>query len=103
MDSQEMYSLIQGLSQRAFAASWMTNAEFQIWRLATEGGSWGLLDAMEESETLKLLLRGAVELGEWVRGPVGQVPIPLTEWREMYREWRNSPAFDPQPPQWPTE
>ena len=63
MDSQEMYSLIQGLSQRAFAASWMTNAEFQIWRLATEGGSWGLLDAAEESETLNLLFARGGRVG----------------------------------------
>ena len=79
------------------------DAEFQIWRLATEGGSWGLVVAEEESETLNLLLEGAGVRGEWVPGPAGPVPIPLIEWREAYREWRSSSAFDPQMPQWPTE
>lgn len=84
-----MYDLMVGLSQEYFAASWMSGTEYQLWRLATEGGTWGNLQAEMASATLNRLLQLAGERGQWMRWSAGPYPIDLDEWRVAYRSWRS--------------
>jgi hypothetical protein len=94
-EADEMFNLISHLSEEAYAAGWMKDSEYDVWRLATEGGSWGRIEAQDETETLDSLLRLSGERSEWMTWSAGPVPVALDEWRQTYRDWRNGPSYNP--------
>lgn len=83
--------LVSDLSEKAYYATWMGNAEFEVWRLATEGGSWGRIDSEDSADQLKEALAISRSLGVWVvmDDETGFVkPIPVEAWLRAYERWR---------------
>jgi hypothetical protein len=62
----EIHRVISELSEQAYSADWMREAEYDVWRLITEGGSWGHLTSEEVEPQLRRLLRLAASSGCWV-------------------------------------
>ena len=54
---EEIGALIEELSENAYPAARMKDAESEVWRLAPEGGVWGQIQAQEQSGVLVRLLR----------------------------------------------
>jgi len=89
----EIQRIISELSEEAYAAGWMQEAEYDVWRLSTEGGSWGHLTATEAEPQLRRLLQLAGSSGCWViwdELSEEERPVRLLDWYASYRAWRNA-------------
>jgi hypothetical protein len=61
-EEHHLRDLMSEISERCWYAGWMGNTEFQVWRLATEGGSWGVSTALELVGELEAVRTLAEEL-----------------------------------------
>jgi hypothetical protein len=89
----EIQQIISELSEQAYSAGWMRQAEYDVWRLGVEGGSWGHLTSSEVEPQLRQLLHLAASEDYWVIQDEAlgkERPVPLPNWRSRYRSWRNS-------------
>lgn len=82
--------LMSQISETCYCAGWMADCEFDIWRLATEGGDWGLCDASYLPE-LAIIRTHAESIDRWIvwnesndKDAPFYKAIPLNEWRPMY-------------------
>jgi hypothetical protein len=48
-DWHQLADIVSELSESAYSAGWMVDSEFDVWRLASEGGIWGRIGAGELS------------------------------------------------------
>jgi hypothetical protein len=83
--------LVNDLSRRAAAAKWLGDAEFDVWRLVTEGGRWGRVTSGDSTDQLSEALTISSKLGIWVGmdDETGFVkPIPIEAWLRSYERWR---------------
>lgn len=87
---------ISQVSEACLYAGWASETEFAVWRLATEGGSWGRCSATELKSQLNEIKALAHALGEWVvwsdRADCDNEPVDLAQWRIRYDEWRATQA-----------
>lgn len=83
--------IISDISEDFYCAGWLIDAEFEVWRLMQEGGTWGMGAASAIPEDLGALRSIAESTGYWVRwdgnADPSTVPVPLDTWREMYATW----------------
>src|SRR5690349_11296056 len=93
-DEHRLRDLISEVSEAAFFAGWMEDAEYEVWRLATQGGAWGRTDAEESAGLLTEALSTARRIDRWViwseRTGCDNEPIPLGDWSSMFRAWADS-------------
>jgi hypothetical protein len=113
---------MEELSEDSYAAGWMQDLEYDLWRIAKAGGGpYGM--SCITKEQADELLRLAQDAGGWYEGgeaPDGTMPFtPLAEWEKYFaerfavdepkriawREWRErqQAAFDagqPVDPKW---
>jgi hypothetical protein len=90
--------LVSDLSEQAFYASWEYHGEFRVWRLATEGGSWGRITSEDSADQLKEALAISRRLGIWVvfDDETDFVkPIPIEAWLRSYERWRAGISPEP--------
>jgi len=90
---REIQRIISDLSEEAYSAGWMQEAEYDVWRLSTEGGSWGHLTAAEAEPQLRQLLQLVGSSGYWVMwdgSSEEERPVRLQDWYSRYRTWRNA-------------
>jgi hypothetical protein len=83
--------LVSDLSEKAWYAGWLGDTEFDIWRLATEGGTWGRITSEDSADELREALAMSRRLGIWVAwdDETGFVkPIPIEAWLPAYERWR---------------
>lgn len=73
--------MISDISEECYCSQWMTGAEFDVWRLATEGGEWGQGSA-DNLPQLAALRRFALHTGWWFIGY--DRPVPMAEWLVEY-------------------
>jgi hypothetical protein len=83
--------LVSDLSREAFHAGCLFDAEFEVWRLATEGGTWGRITPEDSADQLSEALSISRRLGIWVvfDDETDFVkPIPIEAWLRSYERWR---------------
>ena len=87
---QQLIDFISELSEEAYAAGWMQDVEYQLWRRLQDGpGRYGRLDVTPAHilrlRTLSERCRG------WVywHDDTCETFIPLREWTAMYAIWRS--------------
>jgi hypothetical protein len=89
---QRLRDLMSEISEASHSAGWMLDTEFEVWRLATEGGVWGRSTAAELQQLLEEASGLAQKLGKWIvwrDGPDSDTrAIDLAEWRRLYADWR---------------
>jgi hypothetical protein len=91
-DEQLLRDLISDVSQVCYAAGWMADAEFNVWRLATEGGNWGWVAASAVRTQLDQALGLASAIGRWVvwseESGCQHEAIDMLDWKARYATWR---------------
>ena len=91
-EEQCLRDLMSEISEASYYAGWMRDTEFEVWRLATEGGAWGRATAAELQQALKEISALAQKLGKWIAwrdGPGSDnQAISLAEWRRLYADWK---------------
>jgi len=91
-EEEGLRDLMSEISEASYDAGWMRDTEFEVWRLATEGGAWGRATAAELHRALEEISALAQKLGKWIVG--GDAPgsdnqaISLAEWRRLYADWK---------------
>lgn len=82
--------LMSDVSEDCYAAGWMSDCEYDIWRLVTEGGAWGMCSA-DDLPQLAIIRVHAERIDRWIRwnkdgGPDDgyYLAVPLGEWRPDY-------------------
>jgi hypothetical protein len=75
---------ISDLSEDAYAAGWMHDCEYEIWREMQEGPGWYLASVPGEVEILAALSR---MVGGWVTWDRGPQFCPMSEWLTKYDAW----------------
>jgi hypothetical protein len=80
------------ITEASYYAGWMRDTEFEVWRLATEGGAWGRGTAAELQQALEEISALARKLRRWIvwrDGPGSDNrAISLAEWRRLYADWK---------------
>lgn len=76
-DQHRLRDLISDISETCWYAGWLSETEFDVWRLATEGGSWGRCSAAEIEGQVAEVMRLAKELGVW-------------DWQVRYDAWKRT-------------
>lgn len=91
--AQAMGDVISALSERAYAAGWMMDCEFDVWASLTEperyAGRWHLED--HERWHLSMLSReanGWVQLNTEDEAGGEYALVPMEEWLPMYADWK---------------
>lgn len=89
-DWRQVGVLISDVSETLYCAGWMQHAEYDVYRLMTEGGNWGMGDAASVCEYLGALTSLSRLYGVWVTWCVehGEEPIELDQWKPIYEQWR---------------
>jgi hypothetical protein len=89
------------VTETAYYAGWLPETEFEVWRLATEGGSWGHCRLASEAQpALGKALNLARQIGVWVvsdtsRQGCENSAVPLEDWQPRFDAWRRvHPATD---------
>lgn len=83
-------AIISDISEDMYCAGWMQHAEYDVYRLMTEGGRWGMgcaSDAAEQLGALRSLSRRHEVWVTWCEDH-GQEPIRLDQWKPVYVQWR---------------
>ena len=80
-EEQRLRDLMSEISEASYYACWMRDTEFEVWRLATEGGVWGRSTAAELQQALEMISALAQNLGKWI------------VWREW--SWFGQPGRQP--------
>ncbi len=82
--------IISDVSEECYAAGWMQHAEYDVWRLMIEGGSWGQRNASEVGEELGALRSLSQRFDVWVTwcDEHGEEPMRLDDWQRVYGQWR---------------
>ena len=62
-EEQCLRDLMCEISEASYYAGWMRDTEFEVWRLATEGGVWGRSTAAELQQALEVISALAQKLG----------------------------------------
>jgi hypothetical protein len=93
-EEHHLRDLMSDISEACYSAGWLSETEFDVWRLATEGGTWGRGDATELQEELAQIMALSRQLGRWIvwfdtKGSDHQA-IDLDEWKRRYHEWRTA-------------
>ncbi len=87
-EQHRLRDLISEVSETCSYAGWAGDTEFEVWRLATEGGTWGHCSADELETQLAEALALAKELGVWVtwsdRSGCDNEPVRLPDWQIRY-------------------
>ena len=84
------------ISERCWFAGWEDETEFEVWRLAAEGGSWGRSSAIELARELDVIRAFAEEIDRWIVWRTPETPssdheaLVLVDWRERYAAWNAS-------------
>lgn len=91
-DQHRLRDLISDMSETCWSAGWLEETEFDVWRLATEGGTWGRCSAAEIDAQLAEVITLSKELGVWVvwsgRPGCDNEPVPLSDWQVRYNAWK---------------
>ena len=89
-DWKRLASIMSDISETLYCAGWMQHTEYDVYRMMTEGGSWGLGDATWVGEELGALRSLSERHHVWVRwcDMHGAEPMPLDTWRPVYAQWR---------------
>lgn len=80
---------MERLSEDAYAAGWMHDIGFDIWRLAKAGGgTYGMsvITAEESAEFMEL----ARDAGGWHEVGESELITPLPEWEAKYAAWEKA-------------
>jgi hypothetical protein len=85
--------VISEVSEKAYYAGWMQDAEFEVWRLAHEGGTWGHGTAEELASLLGEGMDLANQLDRWIvwsqlDEECDNQAMPLSDWKRQYTSWR---------------
>jgi hypothetical protein len=92
-DEQRLRDGISDISERCRNAGWEHEAEFEVWRLAVEGGRWGRHSADELHPELGALVTRARRLDRWIAWrpePNSEHDgVDLHEWERRYAHWRS--------------
>lgn len=78
-DWRKVGAIISDISETLYYAGWLSHAEYDVYRLMTEGGRWGIGDASQVGEQLGALRSLSERHGVWVCycSEHGQEPTPL--------------------------
>jgi len=92
-EQHRLRDLISDVSERCWAASWMSDTEFEVWRLTTEGGSWGQGDVGDLAGLLARVQALAQQLDAWIvpsdhERDCDHEPREQAIWRQEYASWR---------------
>jgi hypothetical protein len=91
-DEHTLRDRISDISEKCWSASWELGTEFEVWRLATEGGTWGRGSATELHADLVGLLDLARRLDRWIvwrsDDDTDHQAVDLREWERRYAVWR---------------
>jgi hypothetical protein len=90
-DHRRLRDLISEVSQLAYHAGWMNDAEFHVWRLATEGGEWGRTSA----EEARSQLADALNLARLVDGSYGRTDVNATTRPSLWLTGRTASRLGP--------
>lgn len=95
-EEHHLRDLMSEISERCWFAGWEAAMEFDVWRLATEGGTWGRSSSTEVACELDVIRTYAEEIDRWivlrrpeVRGS-GHEALVLADWRARYAAWKDS-------------
>ena len=100
-EEQHLYDLMSEISERSWYAGWLIGTEFEVWRLAHEGGTWGRGASSELGEDLREIRALSERLQRWIVRPdqpregCDAESIPLTSWETMYDAWRSTWTSSP--------
>jgi hypothetical protein len=88
--------LISDVSEACYYAGWMSDPEFEVWRLLTEGGRWGHGRADELAPILREVATESERQRVWIvwsdRAGCDNEPIDLELWKARYASWRRKHA-----------
>lgn len=87
LHTSALAALISSVSEECWSAGWLMGAEFDVWRLCTEGGAWGMLTA-EQLPELAGIRAYAEHIGWWFSDY--EEPIRMEQWLPMYAAWRET-------------
>jgi hypothetical protein len=97
-EQHRLRDLISDVSESCLYAGWAGDAEFHVWRLATEGGNWGHCSATEVRERLVDAIGLAHALGQWIvwseKDGCDNGPVDLTDWKHRYAVWMSAGASE---------
>jgi hypothetical protein len=91
VDWRVLEQLVSDLSEAAYYATCLVDTEFDVWRLATEGGTWGRITSEDSADQLREALTISRRLGLWVvmDDETDFVkPLPIEAWLRSYQRWR---------------
>jgi hypothetical protein len=95
-EQHELRDLISDVTEIAHYAGWLPDTEFEVWRLAIEGGSWGhCRSASEAQPTLGNALALARKLGVWIVWDETGLDcenraVSLDDWQTRFDAWRGT-------------
>lgn len=95
-EEHRLRDLMSEISERCWYAGWEGGTEYEVWRLATEGGRWGDSTALELARELEAIRTLAEELNRWIvwREPMQEgsdhEAMNLAAWRQRYEAWKTS-------------
>ena len=95
-EEHRLRDLISEISERCWYAGWETTTEFDVWRLATEGGRWGRSSSTELADELDVIRSFAEEIDRWIVSRTPEIhdsdheAIVLADWLTRYAAWRAS-------------
>jgi hypothetical protein len=81
-----LYTCMSQLSEEVYAAGWLVDCEYDLWRLAHHGGTWGFSCACGLALDLSALRELAGHTGTWIVWRKEPVAVPLEEWLPLYEQ-----------------
>jgi hypothetical protein len=98
-EEHRLRDLLSDISEVCLFAGWYVDTEFEVWRLATEGGSWGRGDATLLREELAQAMALSRRLRRWIVWSPSEGSdhraIDLDEWERRYQQWRAAAPIPP--------
>jgi hypothetical protein len=92
LEQHRLRDLISDVSEACWHAGWLDGAEYGVWRLATEGGTWGDCSANDVERQLANAHTISERLGEWIVGAdqadCDHIAVDLAQWESRYAVWR---------------
>jgi hypothetical protein len=97
VEQQALRNLISEVSERCWYAGWLHDAEFDVWRLMTEGGEWGRCASGDLDGLLAEIRDLSERLGVWItwndrRKDCDHEPVSLGAWTKRFEVWSRNRA-----------